>query len=175
MAFYFKKVAWVLKSVPHRDSFPKYLFFFSRSNLFILFQEGPFVPRIDMNFPRTDTNSGPAEAILKFGIFRLFKMLHLLIKLQMQTKSKKAAKKSYGQNRRCRSPSAGPAIFQEGFVKFKQTKQRKRNTLTNNLYESGSYKKILNRAFDMISLRISATQTITYPSKLCATCFANRK
>ena len=25
--------------------------FFSRSNLFIIFQEGPFVPRTDMNFP----------------------------------------------------------------------------------------------------------------------------
>ena len=35
----------------HRDSFPKYLFFFSRSNLFIIFQEEPFVPRTDMNFP----------------------------------------------------------------------------------------------------------------------------
>ena len=35
----------------HRDSFRKYLFFFSRSNLFIIFQEGPFVPRTDMNFP----------------------------------------------------------------------------------------------------------------------------
>ena len=35
----------------YRDSFPKYLFFFSRSNLFIIFQEGPFVPRTDMNFP----------------------------------------------------------------------------------------------------------------------------
>ena len=35
----------------HRDSFRKYLFFFSRSNFFIIFQEGPFVPRTDMNFP----------------------------------------------------------------------------------------------------------------------------
>ena len=35
----------------HQDSFRKYLFFFSRSNLFIIFQEGPFVPRTDMNFP----------------------------------------------------------------------------------------------------------------------------
>ena len=35
----------------HRDSFRKYLFFFSRSNLFIIFQEGLFVPRTDMNFP----------------------------------------------------------------------------------------------------------------------------
>ena len=35
----------------HRDSFRKYLFFFSRSNLFIIFQEGPFVRRTDMNFP----------------------------------------------------------------------------------------------------------------------------
>ena len=35
----------------HRDSFRKYLFFFSRSNLFIIFQEGPFVSRTDMNFP----------------------------------------------------------------------------------------------------------------------------
>ena len=35
----------------HRDSFRKYLFFFSRSNLFIIFQVGPFVPRTDMNFP----------------------------------------------------------------------------------------------------------------------------
>ena len=35
----------------HRDSFQKYLFFFSRSNLFIIFQEGPFVRRTDMNFP----------------------------------------------------------------------------------------------------------------------------
>ena len=35
----------------HRDGFRKYLFFFSRSNLFIIFQEGPFVPRTDMNFP----------------------------------------------------------------------------------------------------------------------------
>ena len=35
----------------HRDSFQKYLFFFSRSNPFIIFQEGPFVPRTDMNFP----------------------------------------------------------------------------------------------------------------------------
>ena len=31
--------------------FQKYLFFFSRSNLFIIFQEGSFVPRTDMNFP----------------------------------------------------------------------------------------------------------------------------
>ena len=35
----------------HRDSFRKYLFFFSRSNLFIIFQEGPSVRRTDMNFP----------------------------------------------------------------------------------------------------------------------------
>ena len=35
----------------HRDSFRKYLFFFSRSNLFIIFQESPFVRRTDMNFP----------------------------------------------------------------------------------------------------------------------------
>ena len=35
----------------HRDSFRKYLFFFSRRNLFIIFQEGPFVPQTDMNFP----------------------------------------------------------------------------------------------------------------------------
>ena len=35
----------------HREGFRKYLFFFSRSNLFIIFQEGPFVPRTDMNFP----------------------------------------------------------------------------------------------------------------------------
>ena len=35
----------------HQDSFRKYLFFFSRSNLFIIFQEGPFVPRADINFP----------------------------------------------------------------------------------------------------------------------------
>ena len=37
----------------HQDSFPKYQFFFFRSNLFIIFQgrEGPFVPRKDMNFP----------------------------------------------------------------------------------------------------------------------------
>ena len=35
----------------HRDSFRKYLFFFSRSNIFIIFQEGPFVSRTDMNFP----------------------------------------------------------------------------------------------------------------------------
>ena len=35
----------------HRDSFRKYLFFFSRRNLFIIFQEGPFVPRTDINFP----------------------------------------------------------------------------------------------------------------------------
>ena len=35
----------------HRDSFRKYLFFFSRSNLFKFFQECPFVPRTDMNFP----------------------------------------------------------------------------------------------------------------------------
>ena len=35
----------------HRDSFRKYLFFFSRSNPFIIFQEGPFVLRTDMNFP----------------------------------------------------------------------------------------------------------------------------
>ena len=35
----------------HRDSFRKYLFFFSRSHLFIIFQEDPFVPRTDMNFP----------------------------------------------------------------------------------------------------------------------------
>ena len=35
----------------HRDCFRKYLFFFSRSNLFIIFQEGPFVPQTDMNFP----------------------------------------------------------------------------------------------------------------------------
>ena len=35
----------------HRDSFRKYLFFFSRSNLFIIFQVGPFVRRTDMNFP----------------------------------------------------------------------------------------------------------------------------
>ena len=35
----------------HRDSFRKYLFFFSRSNLFIIFQEGTLVPRTDMNFP----------------------------------------------------------------------------------------------------------------------------
>ena len=35
----------------HRDSFRKYLFFFSRSHLFKIFQEGPFVPRTDMNFP----------------------------------------------------------------------------------------------------------------------------
>ena len=34
----------------HRDSFQKYLFFFSRSNLFIIFQEGPSVRRTDMNF-----------------------------------------------------------------------------------------------------------------------------
>ena len=32
-------------------SFQKYLFFFSRSNLFVIFQEGPFVRRTDMNFP----------------------------------------------------------------------------------------------------------------------------
>ena len=35
----------------HRDSFPKYLFFFSRSNLFIIFQEGRFVRRTEMFFP----------------------------------------------------------------------------------------------------------------------------
>ena len=35
----------------HRDNFRKYLFFFSRSNIFIIFQEGPFVPRTNMNFP----------------------------------------------------------------------------------------------------------------------------
>ena len=35
----------------HRNSFRKYLFFFSRSNLFKFFQECPFVPRTDMNFP----------------------------------------------------------------------------------------------------------------------------
>ena len=35
----------------HGDSFRKYMFFFSRSNLFIIFQESPFVPRTDMNFP----------------------------------------------------------------------------------------------------------------------------
>ena len=35
----------------HRDSFRKYLFFFSRSNLLKFFQECPFVPRTDMNFP----------------------------------------------------------------------------------------------------------------------------
>ena len=35
----------------HRDSFRKYLFFFSRYNLFIIFQEGPSVRRTDMNFP----------------------------------------------------------------------------------------------------------------------------
>ena len=34
----------------HRDSFRKYMFFFSRSNLFIIFQEVPFVLRTDMNF-----------------------------------------------------------------------------------------------------------------------------
>ena len=35
----------------HRDSFRKYMLFFSRSNLFIFFQEGLFVPQTDMNFP----------------------------------------------------------------------------------------------------------------------------
>ena len=35
----------------HRDSFRKYLFFFSRSNLLKFFQECPFAPRTDMNFP----------------------------------------------------------------------------------------------------------------------------
>ena len=35
----------------HRDSFRKYLFFFSRSNLFIIFQEGLYVLRTDTNFP----------------------------------------------------------------------------------------------------------------------------
>ena len=35
----------------HRDSFRKYLFFFSRSNLFIIFQECQIVLRTDMNFP----------------------------------------------------------------------------------------------------------------------------
>ena len=35
----------------HRDSFRKYLLFFSRSNIFIIFQEGLFVPWADMNFP----------------------------------------------------------------------------------------------------------------------------
>ena len=34
----------------HRDSFRKYLLFFSRSNLFIIFQEGPSVRRKDMFF-----------------------------------------------------------------------------------------------------------------------------
>ena len=34
----------------HQDSFRKYLFFFSRSNLFMIFQECLFVPRTDMNF-----------------------------------------------------------------------------------------------------------------------------
>ena len=46
----------------HQNNFRKYLFFFFRSNRFIIFQEGPFVPQTDMNFPggsyvlRTDTN-----------------------------------------------------------------------------------------------------------------------
>ena len=35
----------------YRDSFQKYLFFFSRSTPFIIFQEGPFFSRTDMNFP----------------------------------------------------------------------------------------------------------------------------
>ena len=40
---------WIRSS--HRDSFWKYLFLFFRSNLFIIFREGPFVCRTDMNFP----------------------------------------------------------------------------------------------------------------------------
>ena len=35
----------------HWDSFRKYLVFFSRSNLFMIFEECPLVPRTDMNFP----------------------------------------------------------------------------------------------------------------------------
>ena len=57
MLFSLKKVTTsfslelILFRSSNRDSFRKYLFFFSRSNLFIIFQEGTFVPRTDMNFP----------------------------------------------------------------------------------------------------------------------------
>ena len=58
LIFRITKISWNIKYCvtcltrsSHRDSFRKDLFFFSRSNLFIIFQEGPFVPQTDMNFP----------------------------------------------------------------------------------------------------------------------------
>ena len=38
-------------SHPDRESFRKYLILFFKSNLFIIFHKGSFVPRTDKNFP----------------------------------------------------------------------------------------------------------------------------
>ena len=47
---YFWLVLMLRYRSSHRDSFQKYMFFFSRSNLYIIFQEGPFVPQTDTHF-----------------------------------------------------------------------------------------------------------------------------
>ena len=52
----------------HRDSFRKYLFFFSRSNLFIIFQECLFVPRTDRNFPGGSICSSEQTRIFQEGL-----------------------------------------------------------------------------------------------------------